>query len=85
MFDLRFGRRRRIGHIVTVVPPQLDRHILVNRAGMGFLLGDAQFREQLQNFMSFYFQLPSQLVNANLSHKNSSLRHRRIARLNYSL
>jgi len=85
MFNFRFCLRRHIGHIMSVVPPQLDRDIFVNRAGVGFLLGNTQFREQLQNFVSLYFQLPSQLVNANLSHKNSSLRHKRIARSNYSL
>jgi hypothetical protein len=82
MFNFRFCLQRQIGHIVTVVPPELDGDIFVNRAGVGFLLSDAQFREKLQNFMSLYFQLPSQLVNANLSHKNSSLRHKRIAKSN---
>jgi hypothetical protein len=64
------------------VPAQLDRHIFVYRAGMGLLLGNSQFREQLQNFVGFYFQLPRQLVDANLSHKNSSLRHTRIMKSN---
>ena len=85
IFDLRFSLRHQIGYIMTVVPPQLYRDIFVNRAGVGLLLGDTQFREQLQNFVSLYFQLSSQLVNANLSHKNSCLRHRRIVRSNYSL
>lgn len=70
---------------MAVVPPQLDRYIFVNRAGVGFLLDNTQFREQLQNFVGLDFQLPSQLVNSNLSHKNSSLRHKRIAKSNYSL
>jgi hypothetical protein len=72
IFDGWFYLGRQIGDFVTVVPPQLDRDIFVNRAGVGLFLGNSQFREQLQNFVSFYLQLPSQLVNANLSHKNSS-------------
>ena len=82
IFDFRFCLRLHIGHIVAVVPPQLDRDIFVNRAGVRFLLSDTEFREKLQNFVSLYFQLPSQLVNANLSHKNSSLRHKRIVKSN---
>jgi hypothetical protein len=72
IFDGWFYLGRQIGDFVTVVPPQLDRDIFVNRAGVGLFLGNSQFREQLQNFVSFYLQLPSQLVNANLSHINSS-------------
>jgi hypothetical protein len=82
MLDFRCHLLRQIGYVVTVVPTQLDRHIFVNRAGVGLFLGNSQLREQLQNFVSLYFQLPRQLVNANLSHKNSSLRHRRIAQSN---
>jgi len=76
MFEFWFCFGHHIGHIVTVVPPQLDRDIFVNRAGVRFLLSDTEFREKLQDFVGLYFQLPSQLVNANLSHKNSSLRHK---------
>jgi hypothetical protein len=82
MFDSWFYLGCQIGNVVTVVPPQLDRDIFVNRAGMGLFLGNSQFREQVQNFVSLYFQLPSQLVNANLSHKNSSFSHMRIAQSN---
>jgi hypothetical protein len=82
MFDGWFYFGCQIGDFVTIVPTQLDRDIFVNRAGVGLFLGNSQFREQLQDFVSFYFQLPSQLVNANLSHKNSSFSHRRIAQSN---
>jgi len=72
MFDGRFYLGHQIWDVVTVVPPQLDRDIFVNRAGVSLFLSNSQFREELQNFVSLHFQLPSQLVNANLSHKNSS-------------
>ena len=85
LFRLCSVLRQKVGHIMAVVPPQLQRYILVNLAGVRLFLGNAQFREQLQNLVSLHFQLPRQLVNTNLSHKNSSLRHKRIVQSNYSL
>jgi hypothetical protein len=41
MLDFQYRLRRQIRHIMTVVPAQLDRYILVNRAGVGFLLGNS--------------------------------------------
>jgi hypothetical protein len=48
---------------------QLDRHVLVDGTGVRLLFGDAQLREQLEYFVSFDFQLPRQLVDANLLHR----------------
>ena len=50
-------------------PPQFDGDVFVDRAGMGLLLGYAQLGELVQNLVRFDFQLPSQLINANLVHK----------------
>ena len=41
---------------------------------MRLLFRDAQFGEPLQNFMSFNFQLPCQLIDANLLHSYDNLR-----------
>jgi hypothetical protein len=64
--------RHRVGHIVAIVAAELDRHILVNGAGVRLLFGDAEFGKQLQDFVSFDFQLARQLVDTNLSHRQQS-------------
>jgi hypothetical protein len=43
--DLRFGFRFRIGPVESVEPAQLQGHVLVDRAGVGLLFDNAQFRE----------------------------------------
>jgi hypothetical protein len=35
---------------------------------MRFLLGDADFRQRIENRFAFYFQLSGQIVNSNLAH-----------------
>ena len=35
---------------------------------MGLLLGDSDFREDIENSLAFDFQLPGQIVNSNLTH-----------------
>jgi hypothetical protein len=35
---------------------------------MGFLLGDSNFREDIENSLAFDFQLPGQIVDSNLTH-----------------
>jgi hypothetical protein len=52
---------------------QLLRHVVVDRARVRLLLGNAQLRKLVQQFVSFDFQLPGQYVNANLVHKKSDL------------
>jgi len=49
-------------------PPDLQRYVVVERTGMGLLIGDAQFWQQIQNDVRLDFELSSQLVNANLTH-----------------
>jgi hypothetical protein len=44
-------------------------YIVVHRAGVSLLLGDAQFREFVDQLMSFDLQLPRQHVNADLIHR----------------
>jgi hypothetical protein len=42
------GRQLRslvLGNVVPVISPQLDRHIFVDRTGVGFLLGNTHFGE----------------------------------------
>jgi len=55
--------------VEAVEPPQLDRYVFVDRAGMRFLFRDAQFGEPIQNLVGLNFQLPRQLVDANLLHR----------------
>lgn len=45
-----------------------DRNVFVYRAGMCFLLGDSELREQVNNAVRLDFQLPCQLVNSNFTH-----------------
>jgi hypothetical protein len=59
------GRSRRISGIVM---PQPIRHVLVDRAGMGHLLGNAEFMELIDDLARLYFQLPRQLINPDLTH-----------------
>jgi len=60
---------RQVRYVETVEPPQLDGYVLVDGAGMRLLFGHAQFRQPIQNLMGLDFQLPSQLVDANLFHR----------------
>jgi hypothetical protein len=64
-----FFRRFRRMLFLPVMTPKLERRVFVDGAGVRLLFGNAQFGEQLQNFVSFDFQLPRQLVNANLLHR----------------
>jgi hypothetical protein len=68
-FDLGlFVFRGGVRHVESVKPSQLDGHVFVDGAGMRLLLADSQFREPVENLVSLYFQLASQLVDANLFH-----------------
>ena len=58
-----------IGNLMTEEPAQFEGNIFVDRAGVGLLLGYAQFGKLVQNLVCLDFQLPSQLINANLLHK----------------
>ena len=69
-----FLRRLRLGRGEAIQRSQLDRHVFVDRAGVRLLFRYAELGKPLQNFMSFDFQLPCQLVDANLLHKYDCLR-----------
>jgi len=60
---------REVRYVETVEPSQPDGYVLVDGAGMRLLFGDAQFGQPIQNLMGLDFQLPSQLVDANLFHR----------------
>jgi hypothetical protein len=49
--------------------PQFFGDVVVHRAGVSLLLGDAQFREFVDQFVSFNLQLPCQHVYADLVHR----------------
>jgi hypothetical protein len=61
---------RRLFHrrLASEAPPHYDHLIVFERTGMRLLLGDAQFREHLEDRAGFNFQFPSQLVDANFAH-----------------
>jgi hypothetical protein len=48
---LRFGIG--IRDIEPVQPPEANRHIFIDRAGVGLLLGNAEFRKAVENLVSF--------------------------------
>jgi len=48
--------------------PQLVGYILVHRAGVGLLFGDAKLRQQVEDNARFDLELSCQLVNSNFSH-----------------
>jgi hypothetical protein len=52
------------------VPAQPIGQVVLERAGVGPLVGDAELREQLQKPGRLHLQLPSQLVDPDLTHKN---------------
>ena len=42
--------------------------VLFERAGMRLLLGDTDFRQDIENGFALDFQLPGQIINPNLTH-----------------
>jgi len=49
--------------------PDLVRHIVVNRAGVRFLLRYAEFRQHFEDLVRWNFELPGQLVYADFLHR----------------
>jgi len=64
------GRLRRCLRLARAaeVNPNFFRFVLFERAGMGFLLSDTDFGQHIENRFALDFQLPSQIVNSNLTH-----------------
>jgi hypothetical protein len=69
----RFRLRVFLGNLMAEEPPQFDGDIFVDRAGVGLLLGHAQLGELVKNLVRFDLQLPSQLINANLVHRDKTI------------
>jgi hypothetical protein len=68
-----FRAQGALGRLKSVQAAQLYRHVFIDGAGVRLLLGDAQFGEAVQNLMGLDFQLPRQLVDPNLLHRQSNL------------
>jgi len=73
----RFGRsflaarnrsRGRAAYLSMHAMPDLQRHVVVERAGVRLLVGDAQLGQRLKNHVGFYFELAGQLIDANFTH-----------------
>jgi len=75
--DVRVRVRRRAAPFARESRANAEHHIIVERAGVGFLIGDAEVREQFQDPAGFYFQFPGQLINSDLTHRYEPARFRR--------
>ena len=49
--------------------PKLLGNVIIDRTGVGFLLGDAELGQHVDDFVGGNLQLPCQLVDANFTHK----------------
>jgi hypothetical protein len=54
--------------LAAVVTAQLIGLIFVDRAGVGYLFGDAEFVQLVDDLARLDFQLPRQLIDSNLTH-----------------
>jgi hypothetical protein len=63
----RLGRRVSLARPAEV-DPNFFRFVVFERTGMGFLLGNPDFGQHIENRFALDFQLPSQIVNSNLTH-----------------
>jgi hypothetical protein len=62
-------RRTGRGGLATGQPgTNLQNDIVVEGAGVGFLIMNTQFRQQIENHVRFYLEFARQLINANLTH-----------------
>ena len=82
LFRLRYGNgsgiiipivsaRRQVWNILAIVAAELDGHVFVDGAGVRLLFSDAKSGQEVQYFMGLDFQLPRQLVNSDLSHRQN--------------
>ena len=62
------GGREGSMRFTVVVPSQLIGFVFVNRAGVGNLFRDAEFVQLVDDLARLHFQLPRQLIDANLTH-----------------
>jgi hypothetical protein len=54
---------------MTEDPPQIDRDVFVDRAGVGLLFSYTQPGEPIEDFVCFDLKLPRQLINTDFVHK----------------
>jgi hypothetical protein len=67
------GLQHFVRNIESVQAAQLDRHVFINRAGVRLFLADTQLRKPVEDLVSFDFQLPRQLVDTNLLHREKAI------------
>jgi hypothetical protein len=71
-FTFRLGSARGLSSLSIArslkVDTDLLRLVLFQGAGMGFFLGDADFRQRIENGFAFDLQLSGQIVDSNLAH-----------------
>ncbi len=54
---------------LTETAAELQRNFVVQRAGVCLLVRDSELRQQLQEDVRLYFELASQLIDANFTHR----------------
>jgi hypothetical protein len=54
--------------IAGIITTQALGHVVVNRAGMGHLFGNAEFLQFFDDLTRLNFKLPRQLINSDLTH-----------------
>ncbi len=70
--EFRFRGRRHIGRTLARVgepAPHLQGDVVVERAGVGLLVVNPQFGQQIEDHVGLDLEFTSQLVDANLNHK----------------
>jgi hypothetical protein len=55
-------------NLAGVIAAQTVGHVVVDRTGVGHLLGDAEFLQFLDDLARLYFQLSRQFIDSNLTH-----------------
>jgi hypothetical protein len=69
LLDCRLRMLILLAHASSCYPAaEIQHHVVVERTGVRLLIGDAQFRQQLQNDVRLDFEFSSQLVDANFTH-----------------
>jgi len=64
-----FGGEPLYRAVEAKLAPDLQSDVLVDRAGVGLLLGDAEPRQEVEYRMWLYFELPRQLINSDFLHR----------------
>ena len=62
-----FGRGAAAG-LACHTLANLQGYVVIERAGVRFLVGDAQFGQDVKNHIGLDFQLTGQLIDADLTH-----------------